>query len=109
MASPEPPAHDRRSSTRRACRLQVRYRLAEPWHPATAVDLSESGCRLRVGEDLPRGATIEVAFALPAGGEGGEVRASGRVTWCRIEGLSRQVGVHFAAPAPVDALLVALP
>ena len=98
---------ERRASTRRACVLQVRYRGKGGWHPATAVDLSTRGCRLRVGEDLVRGSEVQVAFAPPAAGAGGpEVEAVGTVMWCRLEGLSYQAGIHFAEErAEVEQLL----
>jgi hypothetical protein len=99
MTQPPSEDGDRRSSTRRACILQVRYRgQAGGWHPATAVDLSTTGCRLRVGEDLPGGASLRVAFTGPPadGAQGPEVEASGTVMWCRLEGLSHQAGVHFS-------------
>lgn len=104
----EPPADDRRSSTRRACRLVVRYRTDGSWHPAIAVDVSTYGCRLRIGEDLPRAAAIEVAFGTPEGAATPELKTQGRVIWCRLEGLSHQTGVHFSVAAPVDALLAGL-
>lgn len=91
---------DRRSSTRRACLLVVRYRRGAAWRPATAVDLSAHGCRLRIGEDLTRGAEIDVVFARPDAAAP-EVRVAGRVMWCRLEGLSHQAGVHFT-DAPAD-------
>jgi hypothetical protein len=109
MTTPQPPADDRRSTARRACRLVVRYRIGAAWHPAAAVDVSTSGCRLRVGEDLPRGAAIDVVFASPEGTSVPEVKTSGQVIWCRLEGLSHQAGVHFSTSAPVDTLLAALP
>src|SRR5262245_28167863 len=53
---------NRRVTARKACLLTVRYRSVGDWHPATAMDLSPHGCRLRVGEDLPRGKGVHVAF-----------------------------------------------
>jgi hypothetical protein len=109
QTSPDP--IDRRSSTRRACRLVVRYRTDGSWRPATAVDLSERGCRLRIGEDLPRGAVVRVAFARPEaeGQAPAEVQGTGAVIWCRLEGLSHQAGVHFTEPPPdVEELLAPL-
>jgi len=87
---------DRRSTTRRACLLGARYRLASSWHPATLVDLSARGCRLRIGEDLPRGAAVRVELAPK--GPARPVELTGSVVWCRLEGLSHQAGVHFDQP-----------
>ena len=87
---------DRRSSTRRACLLGARYRVGAGWHPATLVDLSARGCRLRIGEDLPRGATVRVE--LSPRGTSAPVDLAGSVMWCRLEGLSHQAGVHFDDP-----------
>jgi PilZ domain len=87
---------DRRSSTRRACLLGARYRVASGWHPATLVDLSARGCRLRIGEDLPRGAAVRVE--LSPRGAAAPVEVEGSVVWCRLEGLSHQAGVHFDDP-----------
>jgi PilZ domain len=87
---------DRRSSTRRACLLGARYRVGAGWHPATLVDLSARGCRLRIGEDLPRGAAVRVE--LSPRGAPAPVDLTGSVMWCRLEGLSHQAGVHFEDP-----------
>jgi hypothetical protein len=87
---------DRRSSTRRACLLVARYRVGTGWHPATLVDLSARGCRLRIGEDLARGAAVRVE--LSPRGASAPVDLTGSVMWCRLEGLSHQVGVHFDDP-----------
>ena len=94
----EPPPTDgidRRASTRRACLLGVRYRVASGWHPATLVDLSARGCRLRIGEDLARNAA-RAGRARRARERGRRPSSSsGTVVWCRLEGLSHQAGVHF--------------
>ena len=92
---------DRRSTTRRACLLGARYRVGASWHPATLVDLSARGCRLRIGEDLPRGAAVRVELSPPA--PAGAVELGGSVVWCRLEGLSHQAGVHFDQP-PEDLM-----
>jgi hypothetical protein len=95
---------DRRGSTRRACLLGARYRVGAAWHPATLVDLSARGCRLRIGEDLPRGAAVRVE--LSPRGAPAPVDLTGSVMWCRLEGLSHQAGVHFEnAPADLMELL----
>jgi PilZ domain len=96
---------DRRSATRRVCRLAARYRVAAAaWHPATLVDLSARGCRLRIGEDLPRGAALRVE--LTPQGEAPPALLTGLVVWCRLEGLSHQAGVHFDdAPDDLMSLL----
>jgi len=71
------------------------------------MDLSTRGCRLRVGEDLPRGGPVTVDFEVegtPA------VEVPGRVIWCRREGLSYQAGIHFAAaPDALEAILTTIP
>jgi PilZ domain len=104
---PVPPRTNRRLTSRTACRLTVRYRAGTEWRGATAMDLSTRGCRLRVGEDLPRGGAVTVAFE----GEGAPpVEVQGQVIWCRREGLSYQAGIHFAtAPDALEAILIAIP
>ena len=92
---------DRRASTRRACLVGARYRVASGWHPATLVDLSARGCRLRIGEDLARNAAVKVQLSTKASET--PVELSGTVVWCRLEGLSHQAGVHFE-DAPPDLL-----
>jgi hypothetical protein len=96
MEDPAPDGIDRRASTRRACLLVARYRVGNAWHPATLVDLSARGCRLRIGEDLARGASVRVE--LSARGAEEPVELTGAVVWCRLEGLSHQAGVHFDEP-----------
>jgi hypothetical protein len=100
---------NRRASSRRTCHLSVRYRGTGDWRPATAMDVSRQGCRLRTGEDVARGSLLEVSFAPPIGGDLPPVIVPGRVIWCRVEGLSRQVGVHFdGAPAALEDLVAGL-
>ena len=99
---------NRRLTARHACHLTARYRLARDWHPATAMDLSMRGCRLRLGEDLERNAAVEVGFQSPPDAEGRtvEVEVPGTVIWCRREGLSYQAGIHFReAPDPLEQIL----
>ena len=88
---------NRRITARKACLLTVRYKANGDWRPATAMDISPYGCRLRVGEDVPRGAAVAVVFETPVreGTEGAAVEIPGRAIWGRLEGLSFQVGVHF--------------
>jgi PilZ domain-containing protein len=92
---------DRRASTRRACLLGARYRVGTGWHPATLVDLSARGCRLRIGEDLARNVAVRVELSVKDASP--PVELSGIVVWCRLEGLSHQAGVHFD-DAPDDLM-----
>jgi hypothetical protein len=95
--TPVPSRNNRRITARKACLLTVRYRALGEWRPATAMDLSPYGCRLRVGEDITRGAEVAVVFEITTenGGGGAAVEVPGRAIWARLEGLSFQVGVHF--------------
>lgn len=102
---------NRRITARKACLLTVRYKANGDWRPATAMDISPYGCRLRVGEDVPRGAAVAVVFEAPVrdGGRGAAVEVVGRAIWGRLEGLSYQVGVHFEdSPPGLLAVLAAL-
>jgi hypothetical protein len=92
-----PSRNNRRITARKACLLTVRYRAEGEWRPATAMDLSPYGCRLRVGEDITRGAEVAVVFETPMenGTRSASVEVPGRAIWARLEGLSFQVGVHF--------------
>ncbi|HXB54269.1 MAG TPA: PilZ domain-containing protein [Vicinamibacteria bacterium] len=102
---------NRRITARKACRLTVRYKSKSEWHPATAMDLSPNGCRLRVGEDLPRETHLSVLFEAPLrdGARALSVEVPGVVTWSRHEGLSYQAGVHFdVAPVELEEVLAAL-
>jgi hypothetical protein len=105
---PPTPRSNRRLTARRACKLTVRYKTGEGWHPATAMDLSHKGCRLRLGEDLTRGGEVTVLFETPdSGGAGLEVEIPGQVIWSRREGLSHQAGIHFADPPPALSTILA--
>jgi len=88
---------NRRITARKACLLTVRYRAEGDWRPASAMDLSPYGCRLRVGEDIPRGAQVKVIFEAPIqdGTRTPSVEVPGTAMWARLEALSFQVGVHF--------------
>jgi hypothetical protein len=102
---------NRRLTARHACHLTVRYRLDGDWHPATAMDLSMRGSRLRLGEDLPRETLVTVAFESPRGADGRtlEVEVAGSVIWSRREGLSFQAGIHFQdSPDALEQILNAV-
>jgi hypothetical protein len=103
--------NNRRITARKACLLTVRYRAEAGWRPATAMDISPYGCRLRVGEDVPRGAEVAVVFEAPPrdGQQRATVEVPGRAIWARLEGLSYQVGVHFEdSPPGLPHVLAAL-
>jgi PilZ domain-containing protein len=102
---------NRRLTARRACHLGVQYRTNQGWRPATAMDLSNRGCRLRVGEDLARGASVSVMFETPdrPGAKPLESELVGIVIWSRREGLSYQVGLQFEdSPDALNDILNAL-
>jgi hypothetical protein len=92
---------NRRVSARVACRLSVSYSTGSEWHPATSMDLSNAGCRLRLGEDLGRGAPVKVRIESPeAGAEPMRAELQGKAIWSRLEGLSYQVGIQFEGEDP---------
>lgn len=102
---------NRRLTARHACLLTVRYRVLKPWHPATVLNLSGQGCRLRLGEDLPLGTALSVLFETPLrdGATTASAEVRGSVSWSRPEGLSRQVGIQFTSDADaVQELLASL-
>jgi hypothetical protein len=102
---------NRRNTARRACLLTVRYRVGKHWHPATVLNLSGQGCRLRLGEDLPGGTAVSVLFETPLrdGATTTSAEVEGSVTWSRLEGLSHQVGIQFSSDADaVQELLLAI-
>lgn len=102
---------NRRLEARHACRLTVRYRSTRDWHPATAMDLSSAGCRLRLGEALRAGSDLTVTLErlLTDGAAALSVEVPGVVMWSRPEGLSHQAGVQFRArPEGLDEILGAL-
>jgi hypothetical protein len=90
---------NRRLQARHACRLSVRYRSKKDWRPATAMDLSAVGCRLRLGEDLQTGTELTVLLErlVSDGASGLSVEVPGVVMWSRLEGLSHQAGIQFRA------------
>jgi hypothetical protein len=101
------------------------YYAGGQWHPATGMDLSATGCRLRLGEDLPRASSLRVRIdPRTIAGESLRAELEGAVIWSRLEGLSYQAGIQFTTddeklhrimhllaepqaaaetPAPVDA------
>jgi PilZ domain len=93
---------NRRITARIACRLSVSY-AATPgdWRPATAMDLSRLGCRLRTGEDLPREMKVAVRVEFRMADEPVlSVDGIGTVMWSRLEGLSYQTGIQFDSEPP---------
>jgi hypothetical protein len=102
---------NRRLTARLACQLTVSYRADKHLHPATAMDVSGHGCRLRLGEDLARGKSVTVRFQHGGNGRTDPLSADvpGTVIWSRLEGLSHQAGVQFSAdPEELEAILLAL-
>ena len=99
---------NRRITARIACRLSVSY-AATPgeWRPATAMDLSRLGCRLRTGEDLPRDKKVAVRVEFRMADEPVlTVDGVGKVMWTRLEGLSYQTGIQFdSEPVGLSDLL----
>lgn len=99
---------NRRITARIACRLSVSY-AANPgeWRPATAMDLSRLGCRLRTGEDLPREKKVMVRVEFRMADEPVlAVDGVGKVMWTRLEGLSYQTGIQFdSEPVGLSELL----
>jgi hypothetical protein len=111
--SEEPGARrpNRRLQARHACLLTVRYRTKKDWRPATAMDLSLQGCRLRVGEDLATGAELSVMLERLAseGAAAQSVEVPGVVMWSRLEGLSHQAGIQFRGhPDGLEGMLTEL-
>jgi hypothetical protein len=105
---PGPRRPNRRLQARHACLLTVRYRSRKDWRPATAMDLSIQGCRLRVGEDLATGAELTVMLERLAGESAAavSVEVPGVVMWSRLEGLSHQAGIQFRGqPDGLDDIL----
>jgi PilZ domain len=102
---------NRRLTSRRACLLSVSYKLGKDWHPATVLNLSPQGCRLRLGQDLARDTRVGLLFETPLrdGATSLHAEIEGVVTWSRLEGLSHQVGIQFSADArALEDLLAAL-
>ncbi len=102
---------NRRLSARRACLLGVRYKAAKDWHPATVVNISSQGCRLRLGQELERGSRAQVQFETPLrdGATALHAEVLGTVSWSRPEGLSFQVGIQFdSVPSGLNDLLESL-
>ncbi len=92
---------NRRLTARRACLLIVRYKIDKQWHPATVLNLSTQGCRLRLGQALDRGAPVRLQFETPLrdGATALNAEIQGAVSWSRLEGLSHQVGIQFSSDA----------
>jgi PilZ domain-containing protein len=108
---PSPRRPNRRLQARQACLLTVRYRNRKDWRPATAMDISTVGCRLRLGEDLPTGSELTVTLERLAGDGASpvSVEVPGVVMWSRLEGLSHQAGIQFRGqPRGLDDILRAL-
>ena len=110
MSPPGKTSGNRRLTARWACRVSASYQVKDQWHPTTAMDLSRLGCRLRLGEALARGTSVNVRLECvekgPSEAEPRRVEVAGKVVWSRLEGLSYQCGIHFLAAAEeVERLL----
>src|SRR5688500_2748166 len=78
-----------RLEARHALRFTVRYRSPKDWRPASAMDLSGEGCRLRLGEVLSTGSELTVVLErlVTDGASAVSVEVPGVVMWSRLEGL----------------------
>lgn len=96
---------NRRRQRRLACTLSVQYCAATNWHAATVLDLTDKGCRLRLGEDLALGTRLRLRFDVPLrdGATSAALEVEGTLMWCQRQGLSRQAGLAFSEP-PADLL-----
>jgi hypothetical protein len=102
---------ERRRLRRLACMLTVHYRVAERWHPGAVLDLSPTGCRLRIGEDLKNRAPVQLRFEAPLrdGSRAASLDVAAVVMWCRQDGLSRRAGMRFTdSPVGLDEILAAI-
>jgi PilZ domain len=103
MSPPAQTGGNRRVTARWACRLAAFYQVKEHWRPSTAIDVSRLGCRLRLGESLPRGAAVNVRLVCiekrETEDEPRRVEIPGKVVWSRLEGLSYQCGIRFVREA----------
>ena len=95
---------DRRRAPRTFCLLVVRYRASGDaggeWRPASVLDLTQGGCRLRAGRP-PLAETLEVRFEalLHDGAKSATIEAPSRVTWSRPLGHSAvELGLEFSSP-----------
>jgi hypothetical protein len=97
MTESPAPKGNRRLAARRTCHLTALYQVKDQWHPATAMDLSRRGCRLRIGEHLQRGTKLKVRLECSQTDAEAQrrIETPGRVVWSRLEGLSYQCGVDF--------------
>lgn len=108
--------NNRRRKARFACLLVVQYRLradsASPWRPASVLDLTDAGCRLRIAEELAGGTPLLLRFEtlLRDGVKSAQTEAPASVMWCRPHGrFSHEVGLEFAGvPAQLNEILGAL-
>jgi hypothetical protein len=93
---------ERRRRFRSFCLLVVRCRAAgDDWQPASVLDLTESGCRLRVSRQPPASTRMELRFEalLHDGVKSATIEVPARVTWCRpLQGDAAEVGAEFLAP-----------
>jgi hypothetical protein len=101
---------ERRRRSRTSCLLVVRCRAAaDDWQPASALDLTAAGCRLRVGREPPEGAPLELRFEalLHDGAKSSTIEVPARVTWRRpLPGSGAEIGVEFlASPTGLSEIL----
>lgn len=107
---------NRRRKARFACLLVVQYRprkgTASPWRPASVLDLTDAGCRLRIAEALAGGTRLLLRFEalLRDGVKSAETEAPATVMWCRPHGrFSHELGLELEGlPAPLNEILGAL-
>ena len=86
---------ERRASTRLATNLGTTCRAPATPQSATVLDLSMTGCRLRIADTLPQGATVNIEMR-PAR------QIQGQVVWST----GQSAGVRFNRPLPENSAIL---
>ena len=98
-------SRERRESLRAPFVAAVRSAHRDEEELALALDLSESGMRLRRCEGAGEAAVVRLEFELPDGG--GPVVAAGRLLFEKRDGSHYAAGVRFVDLGTDDALRIA--
>ncbi len=82
---------ERRTAVRHPVRLDVNFRHGDAYLYSRASNLSEFGIFLVSDDPLPQGATLELQFNMPGGGE--PLIVTGEVVWVDEGAADREQGM----------------